>query len=294
MTAETIDYATGEVISSTDLVPFQPAEIEHSAEGVVAVLTHARQWLASAVEMTGPAEVAAVKATVAMAATYSRELQLSREIQLDAQEMVRRAEYALGKAVRQGQDRGELRTNGQHGQAVRGANSSSPANYFTNGDERVDIYVMADADPVIVEEAIAEARAEGQPTRANVIRKIKGQQSAMTRDDRAKEIARLAGLGYSTRQIAPLVGVGESAVYEIQKDYGISIPADRHIKGTRRIDTNRIISQTVSALEGIAMTLDLINPDDIDQGQARTWLDSLTESLKALSKAKRQIKESLQ
>ncbi len=291
MTAETIDYATGEVVSG-DLVPFGARQIERSAEGVVAVLTNARQWLASAVEMTGPAEVAAVKAAVAMASTYSRELQLSKEIQLDAQEMVRRAEYALGKAIRQGQERGEIRAKGEHEDLHQV--KISPREYFNNGKETVEVYTMADADPEVVEDAISEAREEGQPTRANVVRKIRGQQSGMTRDDRAKEIARLASMGYSTRQIAPQLGIGEPAVYEIQKDYQIDIPADKYVKGRRRVDTNRIISQTVSALEGLTYGLELINPDDIDQGQAQTWLDSLTESIQALSKAKRQIKESMQ
>lgn len=307
MTAEAIDYATGEIVTG-ELVPFRDPGVERSPEGVVAVLTYARQWLASAVEMTGPAQVAAVKAAVAMASTYSRELQLSKEIQMDAQEMVRRAEYALGKAIRQGQERGEVATVGtnsgprgdyeRNGQTVRvdrvaDNTAISPREFVQHSHELVEVYVMADADPELVEEAITEARTEGNPSRANVVRKIKGQQGAMTRDDRAKEIARLAGLGYSTRQIAPLVGIGEEAVHNIEKDYGISIPADKHVKNTRRIDTNRILFETVTALEGLSYGLALINPADIDREQAQTWLDSLTESIQALTKAKKQIKESL-
>lgn len=305
MTAEVIDYATGEAIEPGELVPFQrPAAIERSAEGVVAVLTHARHWLASAVEMTGPADVAAVKATVAMAATYSRELQLSKEIQMDAQEMVRRAEYALGKSIRHGQQRGEIGDRASatasriaHQTGDTSLVKPSPTTFATSDELSGNgggIYAMADdVSAEEFEEAITEAKTEGNLSRANVVRKIKGQQSAMTRGDRAREIERLAGLGYSTRQIAPMVGIGERAVYDIQRDHQIEIPADRYVKRTRRIDTNRIISEAVSALEGIAMTLDLVNPADIDQEQARTWLNSLTESLQALSKAKRQIKESM-
>lgn len=312
MSADVIDYATGEVVSA-ELVPFQASAVEHTADGVVAVLTHARYWLASAVEMTGPAEVAAVKAAVAMAATYSRELQLSKEIQMDAQEMVRRAEYALGKAIRQGQAEGTVATVGtssgprsdyeRNGAMVRvdrtgdTSSISRPTDFaletelYGNGS---GILQMADADPEVVEEAIDEAKGEGNLSRANVVRKIKGRQSPVTRDDRAKEIARLAEMGYSTRQIAPQIGIGEDAVHDIERDYSIDIPADRFTKGSRRIDTNRIIQQTVNALEGLAVGLELINPDDIDTDLAATWADSLSQSMKTLSKAYRQIKESVQ
>lgn len=45
-------------------------------------------------------------------------LGLSKEIQQDAHEMVRRrAEYAVGKAIRAGQERGEIRVSGQRGSA---------------------------------------------------------------------------------------------------------------------------------------------------------------------------------
>ncbi len=112
MSAEVIDYATGEVITA-ELVPFEGAAVDRSAEGVVAVLTHARQWLASAVEMTGPAEIAFNKAVIVTAETYAKELGLSKEIRMDATEMVRRAEYALGKAIRKGQADGTVARQGE-------------------------------------------------------------------------------------------------------------------------------------------------------------------------------------
>lgn len=297
MSAEIIDYATGEVIESTDLVPtdnmaaLDALDAQSREVAVTRMLSEARSWLAHAVEATEPRTIATFKAQMATIAEATKQLNLSKEIQLDAQEMVRRAERGVGVAVRAGQERGEIRAKGHVGlHQVK----TSPKEIFTSGKETSEIYALTDdVTAEEFEEAITEAKTEGNLSRANVVRKVKGRQSAMTRGDRAREIRRLADLGYSTRQIAPQIGVTEDTVYAIARDHQIEIPADRFVKKTRRIDTNRIISQTVSALEGIAMTLDLINPNDIDQDQAQTWLDSLTESLQALSKAKRQIKESM-
>lgn len=309
MSAEVIDYAAGEVITNsyTDLVPFQASVVDRTAEGVVAVLTNARQWLASAVEMTGPAEVAFNKAIIVTAETYAKELGLSKEIQMDATEMVRRAEYALGKAIRKGQEEGTVATRGTIGGSGSRGSSGTRSSYnpdlvsrptdFASADELhgngAGIYQLAEADPEQFEEAIAEAKAEGNLSRANTVRKIRGQQSFETRDDRAREVARLAALGYSSRQIAPQIGLGQEALAAIVRDYGITVKADRHIAGTHAADTNRIIEKAVSALEGIALGLDLIDPSAIDPERAQNWANSLTQSIAALSKARRQIKESV-
>ena len=110
---------------------------------------------------------------------------------------------------------------------------------------------------------------------------------------RAAEVSRLAGLGCSTRQIAPRIGVGEDAVAVIAKDFGIEIPADKFVKRTRRIDTNRIVENTVTALDGLGIGLELIVPEEIDQTRAAAWLASLNESLRPVTRLGRQIKESM-
>lgn len=91
------------------------AAIDRSEVSVITLLEQAKSWLATCVERTGPAEIAAAKAQIVAAETYARELRLSKDIQMDAQEMVRRAEYALGRAIRKGQAEGEIRTRGQRG-----------------------------------------------------------------------------------------------------------------------------------------------------------------------------------
>lgn len=317
MTAEVIDYATGEVITtpSTDLVPadnmaaLEALEPDAREVAVTRMLSEARSWLAHAVEATEPVEIANFKARVATWAEATKQLNLSKEIRLDAQEMVRRAEIGVGESIRRGQANGTVNRLGskphgitpyeREGRPVAGSlpqeNSSSVSvrEIVPNANEIVDIYVMADADPMVREQAISDAKSEGNLSRANVVRKIKGQQSFETRDDRAREVARLAALGYSSRQIAPQIGLGQEALAAIVRDYGITVKADRHIAGTHAADTNRIIEKAVSALEGIALGLDLIDPSAIDPERAQNWANSLTQSIAALSKARRQIKESV-
>ena len=86
----------------------------------------------------------------------------------------------------------------------------------------------------------------------------------------------------------------EAGVKAGAKDRGIEIRADRVLGRTHRLDSNRIIRESVDALENIVNGLALVNYDDVDLEEAQTWVDSLTKSISALSKANRQIKESLQ
>ena len=107
-------------------------------------------------------------------------------------------------------------------------------------------------------------------------------------------ITALAASGSSTPQIAREVGMSEAGIKSGAKDRGIDIRADRILGRTHRLDSNRIVRESVDALENIVNGLALVNYDDIDPEEAQTWVDSLTKSISALSKANRQIKESLQ
>lgn len=144
-------------------------------------LTRARDWLATAVEKTGPEQIAAAKAEIATAAEATKQLGLSKEIQLDAQEMVRRAEYALGKAIRKGQAEGTVRSQSDGISNARVTPSESlhkVGDFGTYGemygrDGQSGVLGLADdiPDPDDFEGAITEAKAEGNLSRANVARK---------------------------------------------------------------------------------------------------------------------------
>ena len=159
------------------LTPVDPS----SSVAVTSYLEQARQWLATAVEQTGPEQIARAKAEIATAAEAAKQLNLSREIQDDAVEMVRRAEYALGKSIRKGQSEGSV---AHHGGARRSTTGTptlkSPSEFATKqelsgaGHGQPGIYALADdVEPEQFDAAIDAAKAEGNLSRANVARKAR-------------------------------------------------------------------------------------------------------------------------
>lgn len=282
------------------------------AASVVTMLERARDWLAQAVETTGPEEIAAAKAQIVTAETYARELHLSKEIQLDAQEMVRRAEYALGKAIRRGQKEGTVYAQGtnpgpqrdylRNGQVVHAGGVaqtdtlSIPVTDLANKSElynsRGNILDLVDGvEPEEFDHALDEAKAEGNLSRANVVRKVKQQTSPVARDQRASLIVKLADEGYSTRQMPAKLGISEQAIRQIVRDYDIDVPADAAMRRTKRANSTAVVEQTVTALEGLVMGVGLIDYDALDLTQASHWTESLTESLRVLSRMNKNLKE---
>lgn len=144
---------------------------------VSSYLEQARDWLAGAVERTGPEEIAGAKAQIATAAEATKQLGLSKEIQLDAVEMVRRAEYALGKAIRKGQGEGTVLRRGQQvlhlgEDHARPTDFGSPSEVYGNGKSG-GLIEFADTPREHFDAAIAEAKDEGNLSRANVARKAR-------------------------------------------------------------------------------------------------------------------------
>jgi hypothetical protein len=300
-----VNTETGE-ITGTDLATVDKS----NAASVIGYLSQARDWLATCVEITGPEEIAQAKAQIATAAEATKQLNLSKEIQLDAQEMVRRAEYALGKAIRKGQAEGTVARTGENpgpqsdytrgDQIVRvspvlhAEKKVYPGELLRGGQLMSDTYALSDGvEQKDFDAAVEDAKREGNLTRRNVIRKVSARKQAghQTRDDRADLIKKLACEGYSSRQMPSRVGVSEETVRQIARDFGIEITADKAIGGTRRHNSHRIASETVAALEGLAMGVGLINYDEIDPREARQWADSLNDSFRVLNRFHKQIKE---
>lgn len=302
-----VDIVTGEIVGPAA----ELAVIDHTAVSVVTTLENAKRWLATAVEMSGPAEIAQAKAYIVTAETYARELRLSKDIQLDAQEMVRRAEFALGKAIRKGQEDGSIASKaemasyagrvsaGQRlGQSQSLERPTKPSDFATESElmgARGDgLYALADnADADQFETALSEARSEGNLSRANVVRKVKKPTpaKAVTRDMRAQVIADLAEQGYSSRQMPVKVGVTEETIRQIARDYDIEIPADKIVGRTRRIDHTHIVSSTVIGLENTVSALAFLDFNEVDPSEAGEWATSLSKSLSELRRFHNKIKE---
>lgn len=307
-----VNTETGEITEpGTDLAHVDQMPAEQQALAVVTMLDRARHWLADAVENTGPAEIAAAKAEIVTAETYSRQLGLSKEIQQDAQEMVRRAEYALGKAIRKGQAEGTVFAPGtnpfrgnQHRSAGEVAQSDSSSVAVTEIASRSDLYNskgnimdLAAASPEQFEEALAEAKAEGSQSRANVVRKVKAvaNPTSKSRAEKADLLEDLAKQGFSSRQMGKALGFSrDDMVRELAREYGIEIPADKSIGRTRRINSTDVVANTVSALEGLVMGVELIDYDALDLTEVGHWADSLTHSLRTLNKFSSQIRKAAQ
>lgn len=108
---------------------------------------------------------------------------------------------------------------------------------------------------------------------------------------RHKLIAHHAGRGLSSRQIAEVVGITAERVRDIGKKHDIPIPADALVGRQRRIDSNRVVRETVYALEGAAMSAQLVITDELDRDEITAWAESLTTSIRTLNRLVKQLKE---
>jgi hypothetical protein len=62
-----------------------------------------------------------------------------------------------------------------------------------------------------------------------------------------------------------------------------------HLRKTRRHDANRIVEQTVIALEGLCLGVELIDYAEIDPLRIPAWQESLRASLRVLNRLGREI-----
>jgi hypothetical protein len=157
------------------------------------------------------------------------------------------------------------------------------------------------------EEALGEARAEGNLSRANVVRKIRQRRGNPPAPDgqvpdpadRSPQAAArrrvltgaFAAGGMSSAQIGERLGVGGDCVRQLARESGIDIRADAVLGRTRRPDSARIVRETVHALEGLALGLGLADPAALDPAQAAGWAASMTGTIRTLSRFAHQMKE---
>lgn len=265
---------------------------------ITGMLDQARTWLAHAVESTAPAQdIAQFRQFIATAAETARRLKVSKDIRQDAEVMVRRSERALGQAIRHGQEAGSLATpRTARKLSISGAEIDSTASFFGGGAEQSSVYAMTDG--VTDEEfniAIELAQEEQNVSRANVVRKVREVAGSGTNPlrERWERIAALAADGFSSRQIAEMVDITREGLTRGAAQRGITFPADAVVGKTRRLDSNRILSGVTDSIAAAAFSLQQVNPLDLDRDEALEQVDSLTESITALRKAVRTIKESL-
>lgn len=331
----------------TDLAVIEPADVEAAADPaqyVVQACERAKTWLAHALEHGGIEEIVELKSQAEAIRIYTMQKQLGKDAELSAAEIVRRAERGLGLAVRRGQRRGEIARHGEgggpkrdysrvrDGQAEtvrvdpnRDATKMSPGQFFAHAQERVDAYLMADnATDEQFDTAIEDGKAEGNLSRASVVRRVRSRReaqeardNAMSAEDldadvdewipaandrgpkafaRRRELIRdLAGKAWTSRQIGERINITPDGVRKIARDEGIAVPADEVMGGTRqKIDSTRIVRETVNGLEGLEIALDLVSYDDLDRSEIEHWTTSLTTSIRILNRLNKRLKEIVQ
>lgn len=230
-------------------------------ESVVALLERGKSWLQLAVERDAEVgEFVEVKAQAETIRTYTLQKQLGKDAELAAAELVRRAERGLGLAIRRGQEAGEIRTaeETQHAgvnarDLVANDHKVSPqeASQVKHRKDLAPIYKMADrATDQEFDVALAEAKAEGNLSRANVVRKVTGASASTTE----------------------------------RPDI---------LRNTHHHNANRIVEETVHALAGLCMGIDLARPllSSLDMRQRDDWVALMRESLRNLSRFARELEQ---
>jgi hypothetical protein len=297
---------------SAELVPIvdpsQIADLPVEERGIVITkaLEESKSWLAVATQATDPTPIAEFKAWAATVAEMARQKGLAEDIQLDALEMVRRAERGIGVAIRNGQAAGTILRTGQHlhrsNQYVRRdaalaedkSCTALEAAKVKHHSELSRLYELTDGvTEERFEEALGSARDEHNVAHANVVRKIHGSGRPMTRLQKAEKIRAMAAEGYSSRQMAGPLATSDVTIRNIARDHGIEIRADRIVGKTRHIDPERVVRETVHALDGLKYGLNLLTASDYDElhpEQIRDWLNALDEPARAIRHLIKELK----
>lgn len=125
------------------------------------------------------AGIGAAKLTAVRAAEFSKRLDLSKDTVLEAQMQQRRWERALGTAIREGQDAGEIVTTGRpKGDGIQHLPTDyASAQDLRGGGKNVGIYALTDnTSDEQFEAALSEAKDDSNVSRANVVRKLRDAQ----------------------------------------------------------------------------------------------------------------------
>lgn len=287
--------------TSLDLVDDPGKQIELACE-------RANAWLKVALDHDVRIEtIVETKAQAAALAAFAIQKQLGHDAELAALEVQRRAERGIGLAIRRGQETGEIARRGQGGgQPPRSQRDridkaiSLPTEFASHAElsgNGAGIYDLT--DDVAEDEfdaAIEKAKSEGNLSRANVVRKVKGEKNvSLTTAQKVTRIRELAAQGYASAQIARELGYDSARSAEVirrlARDNTIEIPADKVIGRTRRIDSNKVVNEIVTSLAELALPMRLVDFTDLDAAQATDWANSLTESIRALNRFAKQIKE---
>lgn len=225
---------------------------------ITEMLERAQSYLEVAMQQPdAPRAVADFKAEIIAVAQYAKQKRVSEEIQIDATRMVHRAIRSLGVAVREGQDRGEIRKRGDDTRTDLADRDEyrilvSPKDFMQTGAEQVHTYAMTDdVTDSEFETALDAATEERNLSRINVVRKIK----------EAK---------------------GETEPQEMKRGRPI------------KLNTAKTMERLTISLWGVRQSLQTITAVDaeLNQDQVAAWVKELSQTSAELNRIKNLLKES--
>jgi transposase len=120
------------------------------------------------------------------------------------------------------------------------------------------------------------------------------QRTKLSEAERVEQIVAAAAEGLHSRQIASRLGIGLQHVRNLIRRNAIDVPADQVIGRSRHLDSARIVSETASTLEGVANSLRLVDFDELDVAETEDWATSISDSLRALTRFNKRLKEMTQ
>lgn len=252
---------------------------EMQARAITVMLNHARTGLLAAIAAHDLPLIAEWKQKAAAIQEIAKQVRLGKDMQLDAAEFVRRAERGLGVAIRDGQAKGHVLSKGQtqrrrnqHCDAdqVHDLNCKPRPSDFAKEDELhnskgTGIYDLTDGvSEQAFEEAIAEARAEGSLTRANVARKAKARADVAS--------ARDLGDPRHDKNVVPE-------------------PPPQTKKRLTKHDSTEMLANINGMLNGIVESIPFINPAEVDFSDKdnRRVIENIRESMSRIRKLLKEI-----
>jgi len=254
----------------TKVSALSPLDGESQARAVTLMLSHSRTGLLAAIAAQDLPQIVEWKAKGGAIAEIAKQLQLGKSMQQDAAEFLRRAERGLGVAIREGQKRGEVRTKGQSNnfgnahttsQPLPTKSRPGPTDFATpselSGANRSSegIYAMTDNVPdAVFEEALADARADQNLSRANVARKCKAK----------------------ARQV-------------IEGAEPADEPEPEPKKRLTKYDSTEILTNISGMLNGVVESLPFIDPSDIGASANKNLIENIRRSIGSIRKLLKEI-----
>lgn len=233
---------------------------------------------------------------------------LGKDAQLATGELARRAERALAQAVREGQRRGLIISNGINTRfSLPG--DPVPVTTFVSKDlvsgNEAGIYRLADGiSDEVFELAVSQALEENQISRKRLVQiclelipKKPGDEIPDRADHtpaaavrRLELITQYAPTGMTSPQIAARIGIGANHVRRMARAANVEIPADAVLTRSIRPTSERIVRETAQVLDGLAVGIAMADASSLSIELIQEVKASYGASLRTLNSFMRKMR----